>query len=71
MPVVLVLVAAGLALGFVVGRWWAFTGAIVVGVWAGTVSELEIPGWYLGLVYAGLAAIGIAAGVLGRRLVAR
>lgn len=68
---VLILVAAGLALGFAVGRWWALAGAIAFGVWAGTVSELEVPAWYIGLVYAGLSAIGIAAGVLGRRLVSR
>jgi hypothetical protein len=70
MPVVIIL-AAGLVLGFAVGRWWALTGAVALGVWAGTVSELEVPAWFIGLVYAGLAAIGIAAGVLGRRLVSR
>jgi hypothetical protein len=62
-----VLVGAGFVLGLVVGRWWALTAAAVVGVVAALFEEIEVEGWFLGLVYAVLAAIGISIGILIRR----
>jgi hypothetical protein len=67
--VVVVLVTAGLLLGVLVGRWWILPAAAPVGVWIALTAEIEaVPGWYLGLVYAGLSGLGIASGVLLRRL---
>jgi hypothetical protein len=66
-----VLVGAGFVLGLVVGRWWALTAAAVVGVVAALFEEIEVEGWFLGLVYAVLAAIGISIGILIRRFAGR
>ena len=66
-----VLVAAGFALGLIVARWWALTAAAVVGVLAALFEEIELEGWFLGLVYAVLAAIGISIGILIRRFAGR
>jgi hypothetical protein len=73
MVLVLVLVSAGFVFGSVVGRWWAVLAAVAVGVWIALSTEIEaVPGWYLGLVYSGLSAVGISVGVLlRRRLVSR
>lgn len=53
----------------VVGRWGALVAALPIGVWLALVSEVEVPGWVLGLGYGAFAAIGIAAGILLRRSV--
>jgi hypothetical protein len=64
----LVLMLAGVVWGFVLGRWWAVVGAIPVGLWISQVSEVdEVPPWFLGLVFAGVAVVGIGTGVLVRR----
>lgn len=67
MEAFLVLGGAGLALGLLVNRWWALIAAPGVGVWAGNASELEVPGWYIGLVLGGFVAVGILAGIGLRR----
>ena len=46
-------------------------GALAVGVWIALVNEVEVPGWYLGLAYGVIEAVGIAAGILLRRFVKR
>ena len=38
-----------------------------VGVLAAVFEEIELEGWFLGLMYAVLAAIGISIGILIRR----
>jgi hypothetical protein len=43
--------------------------ALPIGVWLALVSEVEVPGWVLGIGYGAFAAIGIAAGVFLRRFV--
>ena len=63
--------AAGFVLGLIVGRWWALTAAAVVGVLAAVFEEIELEGWFLGLMYAVLTAIGISIGILTRRFASR
>ena len=63
--------AAGFALGLIVGRWWALTAAAAVGVLAAVFEEIELEGWFLGLMYAVLTAIGISLGILTRRFAGR
>jgi hypothetical protein len=64
-------IGGGLLLGLVVGRWWALLAAAGLGVWVGVGAEVEVSSWLLGVGYAILAAGGIIAGVLLRRLLAR
>jgi hypothetical protein len=64
-------IGGGLLLGLMVGRWWALLAAAGVGVWVGLAAEVEISSWLLGAGYAILAAGGIIAGVLVRKLLAR
>ena len=64
-----VLTAAGFILGLVVGRWWALTTAIGVGVWVAIVSEVEVPGWILGLGSGAIGCVGIGAGIVVRRAI--
>jgi hypothetical protein len=67
--VTLVLVAGGFVAGLVVRRWWALVLPAGLGVWIALKSELEVPGWFLGLYYGALAGVGVGLGVLvGRRL---
>ena len=67
--VTLVLVAGGFVAGLVVRRWWAVVLPAGLGVWIALKSELEVPGWFLGLYYGALAVVGVGLGVLvGRRL---
>jgi hypothetical protein len=54
-------------LGVVLGRWWTLLAAAGVGLWVGLTEGVEVPGWFLGLAYAGLSALGIALGVFLRR----
>jgi hypothetical protein len=64
--------AAGVAVGFIVGRWWALAAAVGAGLWIGLKTEVdEVPPWFLGLAYASFAAAGICAGVLARRRLRR
>jgi hypothetical protein len=68
----LALLVGGLLVGLVLGRWWALGVAAVPGIFVALVSEVdEVPGWYLGIVYAVIAAFGIAGGVLARKVPAR
>jgi hypothetical protein len=72
MLLVLVLVSAGFLFGAFLGRWWALLAAVAAGVWIASSTEIEaVPSWYLGLVYSGLSAVGISAGILVRRRLAR
>ncbi len=64
----LIVFGAGLLVGFLVGRWWALAAPVGLGIWAASGSELEVPSWYIGLVYSVAAAAGVVAGVLLRRL---
>jgi hypothetical protein len=59
-------IGIGLVVGLLVGRWWALLAAVGVFLWIGTSVEVEVSPWLLALVYAGLIAAGIAAGVLLR-----
>ena len=64
----LIVVVAGLILGLAVGRWWTLIAAAGIGVWIAIVSEVnEVPPWFLGAAYAGLAASGIVVGVVVRK----
>jgi hypothetical protein len=65
------LVGGGFVLGLIVGRWWALTAAAVVGVVAALFEEIELEGWFLGLLYAVLAAVGISVGILTRHFAGR
>jgi hypothetical protein len=55
----------------VLGRWWALLASAGVGVWIGLSEQIEVPGWYLGFVYAALSGFGIAVGIFVRRRLAR
>ena len=66
-----VLIVGGFVLGIATGRWWALLAALVVGLWAGMTEEVEVSGWVMGAYIGGPAAIGIASGVVSRRLLAR
>jgi hypothetical protein len=61
------LIVAGLMLGAMVGRWWAVLAAVVLGVWIALNSPLDLPGWFVGSIYGGAAAAGIAGGVALRK----
>jgi hypothetical protein len=69
--VYLIVILLGLVVGLIVARWSALVLAIGLGVWITLNSEVEVPPWFLGTVYAALAGMGIAAGVSARKLVAR
>ena len=63
-----ILFVGGLLLGVLVARWWALLAAPGLGVWIATVSEVdEVPPAFLGVVYAVISGLGIAAGVGLRR----
>ena len=66
-----VLIAVGFILGLLVGRWWALTAAVAFGVWVAIVSELEVPGWFLGLWYGAIGCVGIGTGIAVRRAIHR
>jgi hypothetical protein len=62
------LVLAGFILGLIVGRWWALVAPAAFGAWiAVNTPVVDVPPWFLGAGLAALPAIGIAAGVAGRR----
>jgi hypothetical protein len=62
------LVFGGFVLGALVARWWAVLAAAAVGVWIAAVTEVdEVPPAFLGVIYASLTGLGIAAGVALRR----
>lgn len=57
------LFAAGLVVGLLVGGWWALVAPIAFGVWVGLVTEVEVGGLFLGTAYAVISGAGTAAGV--------
>jgi hypothetical protein len=61
---ILAVPAVSFFVGFLVGRWWALLGAVAVGVTL-TLSEDygDIAPWFVGLVYAVVVGLGVAAGV--------
>jgi hypothetical protein len=65
--IVPVLLAAGFILGLLIGRWWALTAAVGFGVWVAVVSEVEVPGWLLGLGYGAIGCVSIGTGIVVRR----
>jgi hypothetical protein len=65
------LIAGGLVLGFVAGRWWALLAALGVAAYVAVVSEVEVSRWFLAVAYGAVAAGSIAAGVLVRRFAGR
>jgi hypothetical protein len=61
-------VVGGLVLGLFVGRWWALFAAAGLGVRIAVETGVdEVPPWFLGVVYATLAACAIAVGVVVRK----
>jgi membrane protein implicated in regulation of membrane protease activity len=66
--IILLLIAIGLLLGLVLGRWWALIAAAGVGIWIGLTTDVdEVPPWFLGMMYALIAAVGIGIGIAVRR----
>ena len=62
------IVAGGLILGLIVGRWWTLAAAVGIGAYIAVASEVdEVPPWFLGAVYGVLAASGIALGIVARK----
>jgi hypothetical protein len=47
------------------------TAAIGFGVWVAIVSEVEVPGWFLGLWYGAIGCEGIGTGIAVRRAIQR
>jgi hypothetical protein len=64
----IVLIVGGFVLGLAVGRWWILAAAVAFGLWAGSVEAVEVSAWVIAIGYGGFAAIGLASGVLFRRL---
>jgi hypothetical protein len=58
----------GLALGHLVGRWWALVAPAALGVWVAIESEVEVNPTVLGLAYALIGGAGVALGVALRRV---
>jgi hypothetical protein len=68
----LAIVLGGFLVGLIVARWWALGAAVGVGIWIVFATNVdEVPGWFLGAMYAGLAGIGITAGVSTRKALQR
>ena len=61
------LLLGGFLVGLVIGRWWALLAAVVVGLWITAVTEVEVPHSVLGVGYAAISEVGIAAGLAVRR----
>jgi hypothetical protein len=65
-------VAVGIVVGVVVGRWWALSAAVAVGVWVMLSTGVdEVPPWFLGLAYGAFTGAGIVLGIMLRRGVRR
>jgi hypothetical protein len=57
----------GFVLGWAIGRWWAPALAVIPATWIWAKAEVEVPSWYLAVVYGSIAVAGIAAGVAIRK----
>jgi hypothetical protein len=66
-----VVLSGGFLVGLLVGRWWALLAAVGLGVWIAATVDVEVPAWFLGLGYAAIAGVGIAAGVGARQIMRR
>lgn len=67
-----IVIVSGLAVGLLIGRWWALVAAPVFGAWVGATTGVdEVPHWYLGFGYGAFAASGIALGIFVRRRLRR
>jgi ABC-type multidrug transport system permease subunit len=66
-----VIIVAGFALGVAIGRWWALLAALALGLFAGVTDETELADWAMGIYFGLPAGIGIASGVVTRRVLAR
>jgi hypothetical protein len=63
-----VLALASVAVGLLIGRWWAVSIALVPALWISRVSEVdEVPPWFLGLVYGVVSLVCIAGGIVARQ----
>ena len=65
------LIGGGFVLGLLVGRWRALAVLVGFGAWVAIASELEVPGWFLGLVYGAIGCVSMGVGVVGRRAINR
>jgi hypothetical protein len=62
------LVAGGLTVGLLVGRWWALITALAVWLFVALTGDFHGPAWAVGIGMALLAALGIAVGVIIRTI---
>jgi hypothetical protein len=62
------LVAGGLIVGLIVGRWWALIAAPAVWLVVALTGDFHGPAWAVGIGMALLAALGLAVGVVIRNI---
>jgi hypothetical protein len=62
------LVAGGLVLGLIVGRWWALIAAPIAWLVVALTGDFDGPAWAVGIGMGLLAALGLAVGVLIRNI---
>jgi hypothetical protein len=68
----IILIGGGFLLGLIIGRWWALVAPAALGLWAGaSFTDLEVPAAWSGFAYAGMAALGVLAGLVARPFVFR
>jgi hypothetical protein len=68
----IILIGGGFLFGLIIGRWWSFAAPTAVGLWAGmTFTELEVSAAWIGFAFAGMAALGVLAGLVARPFVFR
>lgn len=63
-----ILALVSIVWGLLVGRWWAVIAVLPVALWISQASELEVPGWFVGLAFGGVAMLFIGVGVAMRHL---
>jgi hypothetical protein len=68
MVVAAVLVAGGLTVGLIFGRWWALIAAPAVWLLVAATGDFHGPAWAVGIGMALLAALGISVGVILRNV---
>lgn len=65
-------IGTGLLVGFVINRWWAVVLALLPFSWGtATVSKLEVPSLWFGIVFGAMSAFGLLLGVGTRRFLSR